>query len=172
MWSVLTKKRFIGRIEDSEDVKAVYEYFQLDYADDFFGAGFNKHWSRSNQEAAAKFYAGLNPQTIYNLIKFYEADYTAFGYKVMFSFLSNWNKAIQLPFDWLSLTPIELDEPDATLSVYISKKRIFRDVRKEKFPYFKFSPVYVPKPIPTDKPLPVTEKPPVQRVFISNFNLG
>ena len=92
MKSLLTKKRLIGRIENSEDVKDVYEYFQLDYADDFFGAGFNKNWSQTNQEAAAKFYEELNPQTVYNLIKFYESDYLAFGYKVIydrFQLLSN-----------------------------------------------------------------------------------
>ena len=82
-----------------------------------------------------------------------------------------WRVKIQLPFEWLKLTPIELDEQEATLSE-TSKKRIYRDLRKEKFAYFKFTPIYVPRPLPTDKPLPVTQKPDVQRVFVSNFKIA
>ena len=80
--STLAKEPLIARLEDNKDVKKVYEYFELDYAEDFFGAGFNRHWSRTNQEAALKYYADVNVQSVYNLIKFYETDYKAFGYKV------------------------------------------------------------------------------------------
>ena len=72
----------IARLEDNKDVKKLYEYFELDYAEDFFGAGFNKHWSRTNQESALRYYSDVNVQSVYNLIKFYETDYKAFGYKV------------------------------------------------------------------------------------------
>ena len=87
MKSTLTKKPLIARMEDSKDVHKLYEYFELDYAEDFFGAGYNKHWSRTNQESARKYYGDVSEQTVYNLIKFYETDYAAFGYKVILGFL-------------------------------------------------------------------------------------
>ena len=78
-----------------------------------------------------------------------------------------------MPYDWLHVTPIDLEEPNESLQVTLAKKKI-TNPKTIKVPYFHFHPIFVPKPIPTLEK-PKSTPPPVsttrKQIFVSNLHL-
>ena len=57
-----------------------------------------------------------------------------------------------MPYDWLHVTPIDIEEPNESLQVTLAKRKV-TNPKAIKVPYFHFHPIFVPKPIPTvEKP--------------------
>lgn len=78
-----------------------------------------------------------------------------------------------MPYDWLHITPIDLEEPNESLQMALAKKKV-TNPKTIKVPYFHFHPIFVPKPIPTlEKPKSSPPPPSTTRkqIFVSNLHL-
>ena len=93
-------ERFIARLENPEDLGEIYRLNGLELPDNLKNAKFNDHFTGTDFSLAKTYYDQVPVQVMYNFIKQFEPDYLAFGYP--------------LPFDWLGIPPVDLNEYETT----------------------------------------------------------
>ena len=104
--------RFVARLENPDDLAEIYRLNGLQVPDDLKLAKFNDHFTGTNFDEARSYYGQVPAQMLYNFVKMFEPDYAAFGYP--------------LPFEWLNIPPINLNEFEVSKMFAVPNNRAHR----------------------------------------------
>ena len=103
---------FIARLENPKDMKKLYEQVGLKHPVDIYNTRFRLYFTHTTLEETQQVYSKIPIQMVYNLIKQFEPDYKAFGYP--------------LPFEWLQIPPVDLNEFNVTRKYFATRMPEFR----------------------------------------------